>query len=156
MEILFCIGQISSILVLSHKGPLYWWYIWVIWPMTIIIVASWKKSIPEITIGNGRLVIKVCNMVVHRMLILKASSSHWNAIPHCRLGKIYIYSVECLWSVHDQGYIFELCFEVCPFFIFSPDYRYNTVASDQIASTSQAQQVNGFVPGWMLWAKLSI
>jgi len=34
---------------------------------------------------------------------------------------------------------------------FSSDYRYNNVASDQIASTSQAQQqVNGFVPGWML------
>ncbi|XP_022759170.1 developmental protein SEPALLATA 1-like isoform X2 [Durio zibethinus] len=27
---------------------------------------------------------------------------------------------------------------------------YNPVASDQIAATSHAQQVNGFIPGWML------
>ncbi|MED6209491.1 Alpha-glucosidase 2 [Stylosanthes scabra] len=31
------------------------------------------------------------------------------------------------------------------------DYRYNGVGSDQIsATTSQAQQVSGFIPGWML------
>ncbi|KAJ7974279.1 MADS-box transcription factor [Quillaja saponaria] len=29
-------------------------------------------------------------------------------------------------------------------------YRYNDVGSDQITSTSHAQQVNGFIPGWML------
>ncbi|PNX84558.1 MADS-box protein, partial [Trifolium pratense] len=31
------------------------------------------------------------------------------------------------------------------------DYRYSPVASDQLtAATTQAQQVNGFIPGWML------
>lgn len=35
---------------------------------------------------------------------------------------------------------------------FSSDYRYNSASSDQITSTTQAQQVSGFVPGWMLWA----
>lgn len=42
------------------------------------------------------------------------------------------------------------------FLKFSSDYRYNGVASDQMAATTQAQQVNGFIPGWMLWAKLSV
>lgn len=32
----------------------------------------------------------------------------------------------------------------------SPDYRYNPEASDQITTTTQSQQVNGFIPGWML------
>ncbi|XVE72291.1 hypothetical protein DITRI_Ditri11bG0027400 [Diplodiscus trichospermus] len=27
---------------------------------------------------------------------------------------------------------------------------YNPVASDQMAATTHAQQVNGFIPGWML------
>jgi len=34
--------------------------------------------------------------------------------------------------------------------LFSPDYRYNVVASDQITATTPAQQVSGFIPGWML------
>ncbi|KAI4346729.1 hypothetical protein L6164_007601 [Bauhinia variegata] len=31
-----------------------------------------------------------------------------------------------------------------------PDYRYNPEASDQMPATTQAQQVNGYIPGWML------
>ncbi|XP_057447759.1 agamous-like MADS-box protein MADS2 isoform X3 [Lotus japonicus] len=30
------------------------------------------------------------------------------------------------------------------------DYRYSPVASDQLNATTQPQQVNGFIPGWML------
>jgi len=47
-------------------------------------VGSWMKSIQETSIGkHGKLVIKVCLMLL-RMLILKASSSHWSATLHCR------------------------------------------------------------------------
>ncbi|XP_004491904.1 agamous-like MADS-box protein MADS2 isoform X2 [Cicer arietinum] len=52
-------------------------------------------------------------------------------------------------NAHSQSFFQQL--ECNPTLQIGPDYRYNNVTSDQIASTSQAQQqVNGFVPGWML------
>lgn len=53
----------------------------------------------------------------------------------------------------DHGYYLNYVLTIYSnmFLLFSSDYRYNNnVASDQIASTTQAQQVSGFVPGWML------
>ncbi|XP_020205011.1 developmental protein SEPALLATA 1 isoform X6 [Cajanus cajan] len=51
-------------------------------------------------------------------------------------------------NAHSQGFFQPL--ECNPTLQIGPDYRYNGVASDQITATSQAQQVNGFIPGWML------
>ncbi|XLU75933.1 hypothetical protein S245_034986 [Arachis hypogaea] len=51
-------------------------------------------------------------------------------------------------NAHSQGFFQPL--ECNPTLQIGPDYRYNPVASDQITATTQAQQVNGFVPGWML------
>ncbi|CAL0318751.1 unnamed protein product [Lupinus luteus] len=49
---------------------------------------------------------------------------------------------------HSQGSFQPL--ECNPTLQIGHDYRYNNVASDQINSTTQAQHVNGLVPGWML------
>ncbi|WJX75373.1 Alpha-glucosidase 2 [Trifolium repens] len=52
-------------------------------------------------------------------------------------------------NAHSQSFFQQL--ECNPTLQIGSDYRYNNVATDQIASTSQGQQqVNGFVPGWML------
>ncbi|CAJ2669170.1 agamous-like MADS-box protein MADS2 isoform X1 [Trifolium pratense] len=52
-------------------------------------------------------------------------------------------------NAHSQSFFQQL--DCNPTLQIGSDYRYNNVANDQIASTSQAQQqVNGFVPGWML------
>ncbi|KAK7374661.1 hypothetical protein VNO80_08098 [Phaseolus coccineus] len=49
---------------------------------------------------------------------------------------------------HSQGFFRPL--ECNPTLQIGPDYRYNVVASDQITATTPAQQVSGFIPGWML------
>nr|AFK36561.1 unknown [Lotus japonicus]AFK48409.1 unknown [Lotus japonicus] len=51
-------------------------------------------------------------------------------------------------NAHSQGFFQPL--ECNPTLQIGSDYRYNGVASDQMAATTQAQQVNGFIPGWML------
>ncbi|KAK7295532.1 hypothetical protein RJT34_18442 [Clitoria ternatea] len=50
-------------------------------------------------------------------------------------------------NAHSQGQGFFQPLECNPTLQIGPDYRYNT---DQISGTSEAQQVNGFIPGWML------
>ncbi|KAL2335388.1 hypothetical protein Fmac_016601 [Flemingia macrophylla] len=51
-------------------------------------------------------------------------------------------------NAHSQGFFQPL--ECNPTLQIGPDYRYNPEATDQLAVTTQAQQVNGFIPGWML------
>nr|KYP40409.1 Developmental protein SEPALLATA 2 [Cajanus cajan] len=51
-------------------------------------------------------------------------------------------------NAHSQGFFQPL--ECNPTLQIGPDYRYNPEASDQLTATTQAQQVNGFIPGWML------
>ncbi|KAK4271894.1 hypothetical protein QN277_020520 [Acacia crassicarpa] len=52
-------------------------------------------------------------------------------------------------NAHSQGFFQPL--ECNPTLQMGPEYRYNPVASDQMAATtSQGQQVSGFIPGWML------
>ncbi|MED6180096.1 Alpha-glucosidase 2 [Stylosanthes scabra] len=51
-------------------------------------------------------------------------------------------------NAHSQGFFQPL--ECNPTLQIGPDYRYNPVASEQMTATTQAQQVNGFIPGWML------
>lgn len=51
-------------------------------------------------------------------------------------------------NAHSQEFFQPL--ECNPSLQIGPDYRYNPEASDQITTTTQAQQVNGFIPGWML------
>ncbi|XP_027357788.1 developmental protein SEPALLATA 1 isoform X1 [Abrus precatorius] len=51
-------------------------------------------------------------------------------------------------NAHSQGFFQPL--ECNPTLQIGPDYRYNPEASDQLTTTTQAQQVNGFIPGWML------
>ncbi|XP_027923541.1 developmental protein SEPALLATA 1-like isoform X2 [Vigna unguiculata] len=54
-------------------------------------------------------------------------------------------------NAHSQGFFQPL--ECNPTLQIGSDYRYNPEASDQLTATTQAQQVqqvNGFIPGWML------
>ncbi|KAG4958649.1 hypothetical protein AAZX31_13G038600 [Glycine max] len=52
-------------------------------------------------------------------------------------------------NAHSQGFFQPL--ECNPTLQIGSDYRYNPEASEQqLAATTQAQQVNGFIPGWML------
>ncbi|CAL0321709.1 unnamed protein product [Lupinus luteus] len=51
-------------------------------------------------------------------------------------------------NAHSQGFFQPL--ECNPTLQIGTDYRYNSVASDQLTAATQAQQVNGFIPGWML------
>ncbi|ESW23383.1 hypothetical protein PHAVU_004G042300 [Phaseolus vulgaris] len=51
-------------------------------------------------------------------------------------------------NAHSQGFFQPL--ECNPTLQIGSDYRYNPEASDQLTGTTQAQQVNGFIPGWML------
>ncbi|KAK7381211.1 hypothetical protein VNO78_33742 [Psophocarpus tetragonolobus] len=51
-------------------------------------------------------------------------------------------------NAHSQGFFQPL--ECNPTLQIGPDYRYNPEASDQLTTTTQSQQVNGFIPGWML------
>ncbi|XP_004507288.1 agamous-like MADS-box protein MADS2 isoform X2 [Cicer arietinum] len=49
---------------------------------------------------------------------------------------------------HSQSFFQPL--DCNPTLQIGSDYRYSPVASDQLTATTQAQQVNGFIPGWML------
>nr|AFK42306.1 unknown [Medicago truncatula] len=52
-------------------------------------------------------------------------------------------------NAHSQSFFQPL--ECNPTLQIGTDYRYSPpVASDQLTATTQAQQVNGFIPGWML------
>ncbi|KAG4914725.1 hypothetical protein JHK87_052282 [Glycine soja] len=52
-------------------------------------------------------------------------------------------------NAHSQGFFQPL--ECNPTLQIGSDYRYIPEASEQqLAATTQAQQVNGFIPGWML------
>ncbi|CAL0299084.1 unnamed protein product [Lupinus luteus] len=51
-------------------------------------------------------------------------------------------------NAHSQGFFQPL--ECNPTLQIGTDYRYHHVAQDQLNATTQAQQVNGFIPGWML------
>ncbi|TKY50141.1 Developmental protein SEPALLATA 2 [Spatholobus suberectus] len=51
-------------------------------------------------------------------------------------------------NAQSQGFFQPL--ECNPTLQIGPDYRYNPEASDQLTATTQAQQVSGFIPGWML------
>ncbi|GAU38623.1 hypothetical protein TSUD_276610 [Trifolium subterraneum] len=52
-------------------------------------------------------------------------------------------------NAHSQSFFQPL--DCNPTLQIGTDYRYSPVASDQLtAATTQAQQVNGFIPGWML------
>ncbi|KAE9619960.1 hypothetical protein Lalb_Chr02g0158771 [Lupinus albus] len=51
-------------------------------------------------------------------------------------------------NAHSQGFFQPL--ECNPTLQIGTDYRYHHVAQDQLNATTQTQQVNGFIPGWML------
>ncbi|KAF7822372.1 developmental protein SEPALLATA 1-like isoform X2 [Senna tora] len=51
-------------------------------------------------------------------------------------------------NANSQGFFQPL--ECNPTLQIGPDYRYNPEGSDQMTGTTQGQQVNGFIPGWML------